>query len=288
MRYTSLLNRSFRHRFATRCAALIALALPCAPALADPLALEVPADIAPLSPELQSTLRDLINYDPLRAGMPKPVSPLRVKTQSAAEFDWNRADKPDGSSAVTVKKSLPTSWDAKIGADFGFGAPTPTTYQPDRPFGSKDNGTGAAWANVTVLPGVASVDARLDPTKEQGKLGTTLGRSLPIGSSYSLTLQNTFAVTETLGVVPGATAGTAGATPAQVWSTDRLVKFNILSTGTSLAAGTTSTTVDSVTRNKISAEQKLFENFNVTTSVTDVGSNRPTSKSISAGFKMKW
>ena len=67
----------------------------------------------------------------------------------------------------------------------------------------------------------------------------------------------------------------------------RLVKFNILSTGTSLAAGTTNSSIDNVTRNKFSAEQKLFSNFNVTTSVTDLGSAAPN-KSITAGFKLKW
>ena len=72
-----------------------------------------------------------------------------------------------------------------------------------------------------------------------------------------------------------------------MWSNDRLVKFNFLSTGTSLAAGTTSSTLDRQTRNKISAEQKLFEGLNVTTTVTDVGAPT-TAKSITAGFKWKW
>jgi hypothetical protein len=57
--------------------------------------------------------------------------------------------------------------------------------------------------------------------------------------------------------------------------------------GTSIAAGTSSSNATNAARNKISAEQKLFDGLNITTSVTDVGA--PTaSKSITAGYKWKW
>ena len=70
-------------------------------------------------------------------------------------------------------------------------------------------------------------------------------------------------------------------------STERMVKFNILSTGTSFGAGTTSSSADSATHNKISAEQKLFDRLNVTTSVSDIGAPN-SNKSITAGFKLNW
>ena len=220
-----------------------------------------------------------------------PATPLRLRNANPGQdFDWNRTDKPDGSSAVTVKKPLPSEWDTKIGADFALAPAPATSYQPDRsPLFNKDQNTGAAWANVTV-PGLASIDARVDPSKDQSKLGTTFSRSLPFGTNYSLTLQSTIALTETLGptsTVPAAPNTVVAATPSQVWSNERLAKFNILSTGTTLGAGTFSSTSDYITHNKIMAEQKLFGPLNVTTAVTDMGT-ASSNKSITAGFKFHW
>ena len=248
---------------------------------------------APLTPEAQA-LREYLNFDPARSMLMMPAAPLRSATNSATpNLDWNRTDKTDGSSAVSVKRPVPLEWsssvDAKVGADFGLAPEAGTNYRLDRPLpAGKDQSSGSAWANVT-MPGFASIDARVDPSKDQSKLGTTFSRSLPVGNQYSVTLLNSYALTEQLGRTPGngiTGVGTAPA-PTQVWSTDRMVKFNILSTGTSLAAGTTISTVDNVTRNKIMAEQKLFDSLSITTAVTDVGGSAP-SKSISAGFKLKW
>ncbi|HXF88836.1 MAG TPA: hypothetical protein VNK48_10830 [Xanthobacteraceae bacterium] len=285
MRYTTLFHRPF-HR-ALACAALMA---PCAPATAQPLADSAPnAAVVPLAPGAQATLSEILNYDPLRATSAPvaPTSPLRLAPRSTSgPFDWQRDEKLDGSSSVSVKKELPTAWDAKIGADFGFGAQSDPSRQPLP--SPKEPNSGAAWAKIRV-PGVAMIDARVEPSPYQQKLGTTVSRSLPLGSSYSLTLQNSYTVIEGVHApaAPAAGGPASVAAPAQVWSTDRMVKFNILSTGTSLAAGTTSSSADNVTRSKISAEQKLFEHFNVTTSVTDVGA-ASSNKSITAGFKWQW
>ena len=61
----------------------------------------------------------------------------------------------------------------------------------------------------------------------------------------------------------------------------------MLSTGTTLAAGLTSTSTDPVTHNKLSAEQKLYGPLHVTTAVSDLGQPVPN-KSITAGFKLNW
>lgn len=272
-------------RIFPRVAALIALVSAGSLAVADPHEPDSPT----LSPELQAALQELLSFDSSRAAQPLRGTPLRVPSPTSSELNWNRTDKSDGSAAVTVKKPLPLEWDTSVGADIGLPPAPALTYQPDRPIQSaKDPGSGAAWANVTVVPGLASVDARIDPTKEQGRIGTTLSRSLPLGSGYSITLQNSYALTDTLwGAPTPAGGGAAPGIPTQVWTNDRMVKFKILSTGTSLAAGTTNSSIDNITRNKFSAEQKLFENFNVTTSVTDVGAPS-ANKSITAGFKLKW
>ena len=250
------------------------------------------AEFTPLSDEAQAALRDALNFNALQTLPTAPASPLRVRTPhlSGHDLDWKRTDKADGSAALTVKKPLPLQWDTKVGADIGLAPALGTSFQAERLLQpNKDRDSGTAWATITV-PGVASIDARVDPAKDQRKLGTTFSQSLPFGSNYSLTLQNSYALTETLGATPTTSAIPNAAAPSQltqVWSTDRLVKFNIHSTGTTLAAGTFSSTKDYITHNKLMAEQKLFDNFNVTTAVTDVGA--PTSsKSITAGFKWQW
>jgi hypothetical protein len=287
MRYTRLHSTRLCRALKLACAALLA---PCAPAAAQPLADSAPnSAVVPLAPDAQATLSEILNFDPFRATITPvvPTSPLRIRPPNArGPFDWSREEKLDGSSSVSVKKDLPTAWDAKLGADFGFGRQADPSRQPLP--SPKEPNSGAAWANIKV-PGVGMIDARVEPSPEQQTFGTTVSRSVPLGSSYALTLQNSYTVTERGNAPTALPAGgpPTAAAPAQVWSTDRMVKFSILPMGTSLAAGATTSSADNVTRGRISAEQKLFEHFNVTTSVTDVGA--PSSnKSITAGFKWQW
>ena len=160
---------------------------------AKPDATATNVDGAPLSAEAQAALRDALVFDPValdghEAGVAARVPPHNA---SGHDLDWNRTDKSDGSSAVTVKKPLPLEWDAKVGADIGLAPTSGTSYQPDKslPF-DQDQNSGATWASIMV-PGVASIDARVDPAKDQSKLGTTFSRSVPVGSAYSVTLQST-------------------------------------------------------------------------------------------------
>jgi hypothetical protein len=147
----------------------------------------------------------------------------------------------------------------------------------------------------TTTPG--RFGARLGAS-EPSKRGATLRRSLPVGGKNSVTLESSYAVTETLATMPPSAAGAgvtlpadlSGATAApaaRVWSTDRAVKFNIGATGTTLGAGLASSSADSVTHSRLSAEQKLFDALSVTTAVTEPGTPA-SSKSVSAGFKWKW
>src|SRR5262245_59463077 len=140
-----------------------------------------------------------------------------------------------------------------------------------------------------------SVDARVDPFNEQGKVGTTLKQSIPFGGRFAVTLQNTYSVSETLGQpAAGPTdislmAWPPSAAPgaSQVFGNERSVKFNILPTGTTLGADLTSVSNDPITHNTFSAEQKLYGPLQVTTAVTDFGQTT-SSKSINAGFKVHW
>ena len=260
-----------------------------------------PADSA-LSPDESAALGNALMVDPLNVAGPAPARPLRLPSMSnRPALDVSRTDKPDGSSTVVVKQPLPIDWDAKVGADLGL-RPTPAdSYQPDRPLaGTRDGrGSGAAWASVGVA-NLATVDARVDPANDQGKLRTTFKHSIPIGSKFSVTLQNGYSITETLSTgsvspsdLPLMAVPTVAATQptpqvwGQAWGNEKIAKFDILPTGTTLAAGLASTSTDPVTHNTLSADQKLYGPLHVTTAVTDVGQTY-SSKSITAGFKLNW
>jgi hypothetical protein len=271
-------------RHAACVAAMLGLLLaPSVAARAESDSTEIPVAES-LSPEAQEVLREALNYDPVRELPPKALR-APPKKAPGVNLDWSRTDKPDGSAAMTVKRPLPLVWDASVGADFGLAAPPTTTYQPNSPLpAGKEQNTGAAWTKMSV-PGLAAIDARVDRSVDQSKVGATLSRAMPLGNHYAVTLQGGYAVTET---GPSPAVGAAPAvTPSQAWSSDRLVKFSILPTGTTFAAGATSSTADTVTHHTFSAEQKLLDSLNVTTTVTDAGT-KASSKSITAGFKLKW
>jgi hypothetical protein len=256
-----------------------------------------PAD-SELSPEDSAILGNALTFDPATLNSAAPAKPLRLpRLSSPNRLDVSRTDKPDGSSTVVVKQPLPIDWDAKVGADLGLAASTPDGYQPGRSLpGSRANGgSGAAWASVGVLPNLATVDARVDPSNDQGKLGTTFQHSMPLGSKFSVTLKNSYSVTEIFSASTAAPViSSTQASPqiwgqalSQAWGNEKAAKFDILPTGTTLGAGLVSTSTDPVTHHTLSAEQKLYGPLRVTTAVTDLG--QPiSSKSITARFKLNW
>ncbi len=252
---------------------------------------------APLTPEEEAAVSNALIFDPSTFMSSKPIKPLRqLQTSGPRNLDVSRTDKPDGSSTVIVKKPLATEWDATVGADLNLAATPPASYGPDLPSSATANnaGSGVAWASIG-LPNIASVNARVDPANDQGKLGATIKRSIPVGSKLSVTLQNTYSVTETLSASATPSSNpllmapppVTGTTPTQVWGNEKTVKVDVLSTGTSFGAGLASNNIDPVTHNKFSADQKLYGPLHVTTAVTDVGQST-SSKSISAGLKLRW
>ncbi|MBI1202097.1 MAG: hypothetical protein GC182_06255 [Rhodopseudomonas sp.] len=244
----------------------------------------------PPSPEdravIDKVLADnALSDDAFTSARAQPLKPpRRGNLYIPKKLDVAKTDRPDGGSNVTLKQPLPTNWDAKVGADLGFAGngpdslrPPPVVLTPPR----DDSGVGAAWASVDVAS-LATVDARIDPNKDQSLIGTTVTRSVPLGGSFAVTLQSRAAVTESY----GQTAADATADP-RVWSRANTAKFNILPTGTTLAAGLSSNSADPVTHNSLSAEQKLYGNLNVSTAVNDIGETSE-SRSVSARFKMNW
>jgi hypothetical protein len=260
--------------------------------VAMPASAQEATEAAPLTPGDSALLANALVFDPgVLATTPK--KPLRLPGYRNGEYDIDRTQKMDGSTTVVVKQPVQTEWSNSVGADL---APsTPTAYPLPLPTErNNDMPAGAAWASVGV-PNLASVDARVDPTNEQSKVGTTIKHSVPFGSRFAVTVQGTYSVTETLGQpspgprdVPLMTLPPPGA-PAtqQVFGNERAVKFNILPTGTTLGAGFASASNDPVTHNTFSADQKLYGPLHVTTAVTDVGQTT-SNKSITAGFKLHW
>jgi hypothetical protein len=280
-------------------------AMPAAAQQADSAAISVPAPSdglaapqaeTPLTPEEAAALSNALAFDPATLDA-RPAKPLRLPGSANADhLAYSHSAKPDGTGTMTVNKPFAGDWDAKVGADVTLTPDQSLIYRPDKPLpgigGNQD--TGAAWASVG-MNNFASVDARVDPGNDQGKLGTTLKRAIPLGSKYSVTLQDTYSVTQSVGAaatpstIPLMTAPAgATATPApQVWSNQRGVRFDVLFTGTTFGAGIATASNDPVTHNTFSADQKIYGPLHVTTAVTDFGQTT-TSKSVSAGLKLHW
>jgi len=235
--------------------------------------------IEPLSEEDAAALRDALNsrYD---SESPAIGTSRSTQPSGGMGLDWDRSAKSNGTT-YTVKRTLPVDWNAKVGADLGVNDGTSARVEPQPPaLSAPDKSTGAAWANIQV-PGVASFDARVAAGSEPNKFGVS--RTVPLGGT-SLTLQDSYALAEPS---PASPAGITPPGAVPIWSNDRQAKLSITETGTTFGVGRTSSTADRVTHNRLSAEQKLFDKFNVTTTLSDVGAPN-ASKGITAGFKTQW
>lgn len=281
--------------------AIVVLALGAAPVMAQEQRTQ--ADAADESASLAgiddaALIGRALQYDPATLSTAPAKSLKTPALKRDKTFDVSRTNsQADGSGTVVVRQTLSPEWDAKVGADLNLAGNNPVSYQPQTPLDaySRRSGGGAAWASIDVTES-ATVDARVDPNNDQGRVAGTLKHSMPVGKSLSVTLQNSVSVTDTYGTQgPSAPAGLpmmtlpqdSGSGRSQVLGNEQAVKFNVLPTGTTLGAAVASSSGDPVTHNTLSAEQKLLGPLSVKTSVSDVGQTT-ASKSISAGFKLNW
>jgi hypothetical protein len=237
----------------------------------------------------------VLNTDP--TSVYETPSSIGRKAKRAAPvgdpWSWSRSDKPDGSSAVTIKQPVTPFWDTRVGADLNVSARTPTISSEvlaDRI--AHDNqlsqSSGSAWAAMTA-PGLGSIwdktaiEARTDPAQDQSKFGTSLSKSVPFGGDqYSLTLQSGYNVTQqTLVPVFGLGAST------RIFETDQSAKLGIVETGTSFIAGQTHSSTDNKWLHRFGAEQKLFGGVTITGSVSETPEGAANG-SLTAGFKRQW
>lgn len=227
------------------------------------------------------------------AGTGNDVMAAKKRAQAAKDgLNWSSNANANGSSAVTVKQSVSSFWDARIGADMTVTSEPRTMSellaQKATNGGSLPQSSGSAWAAATA-PGAGSiwdktaVEARVDPGAEQSKLGASLTKSVPLSGDTSLTLQNGYSVNQQgTTAVPG-----IGGRITRNYETDQTAKVTITDTGTSITAGQSLSTTDDKWLRKVGAEQKLFDNVTVSGSVGET-SQGAINKSLTAGFKKSW
>jgi hypothetical protein len=223
-----------------------------------------------------------------------PASKARRPPQADNEMTWSSKDKPNGSAAVSVKQAVSPLLDTKVGADMTVVNQPATLTGSDllRQKYSSDatpsQSSGTAWAAITA-PGIGSiwdktaVEARVDPSQEQSKLGTSLSKSLPLSDQYSLTLQDNYNIIQQ-GVVP--VPGIA-AHPTRNYQADQSAKLSLTDTGTSFTAGQSLSSTDDRWLRKLGAEQKLFGGVSISGSIGETALGT-TNKSLTAGFKQSW
>jgi hypothetical protein len=211
-----------------------------------------------------------------------------------ADTAWSAQDRPNGAAAVSVKQSLSPFWDARIGADMTVvnqPSAMTTSDQLRQKFTTGDQpaqSSGSAWAAVTA-PGVGSIwdktaiEARVDPSQDQGKLGTSMSKSLPFGEQYSLTLQNGYNVTQQTLAPSLGPSGHA----ARNYQTEQSAKLSITDTDTSFIAGQSLSSTEEKWLRRVGAEQRLFGGVSVSATVSEMPQGAPN-RSLTAGFKHSW
>ena len=230
-----------------------------------------------------------LNFDPatLTYGAKAPAR----QASTDGDMKWSNNNKPNGS-GVSVKQQVAPFWDTRVGADMTV-TREPTTMsellaEKTANGGNLPQSGGSAWAAVTA-PGAGpvwdktAVEARVDPSSEQSKLGTSLSKQVPISGASSLTLQNGYSMTQQ-GMVP---VPGLSQRPQRTYETDQSAKVSIGDTGTSVSAGQTLSSTDDKWLRKFGAEQKVLDGVTISGSVSETPAGT-TSKSISAGFKKSW
>jgi hypothetical protein len=222
---------------------------------------------------------------------PRSKARLAPLTGPSTEMTWSSHDKSNGA-AVSVKQPLSSLWDAHIGADMTVVRQPQTMSEmlADKAAngGNDPQSSGSAWAGITT-PGVGAiwdktaVEARVDPSQDQSKLGTSLSKSVALNERYSVTLQNGYSVIQqgiipVPGIIPH---------PSRNYETDQSAKLTNADTGTSFSAGATLSSGDDRWLRKIGAEQKLFGGVNISGSIGETPFGT-TNKSLTAGFKQSW
>jgi hypothetical protein len=236
---------------------------------------------------------DWSQLDPASAVAGKtPADPkARRVLQDGPVSSWSSRDTASGAAALSVRQSMIPFWDTRVGADLTVARQQPSSAAEalqQKITSGEQQTSGAAWAAVTA-PGVGSIwdntaiEARLDPSQDNSRLGTSLSKSVTLDERTSLTLQNGGNVTQqAILAIPGITGHQARNT-----AMDQSARLSIADTGTSFIAGQTLSSSDDKWLRKVGAEQQLFGGVSVSGAIGETLQGAPN-KSISAGFKRSW
>ena len=216
----------------------------------------------------------------------------------ASTLITRRTDKPDGTTALTIGRRLPTEWETQVGVDVGLDSSSVSPSVESRLDGSwqQDRSSGAGWASITVPTAPlgwdkAAIEARVDPTQDQGKVSTTLSKSIPFGSTTRLNVKNGYAVTEPIPNPVGSSlaAPNGNATsPSSTVATENTVSLHILPMATTLSASATLSSSEDRWLRSIGAEQKLFGGPVSVTGTLSERADGAVDGSLKAGFKRQW
>jgi hypothetical protein len=243
--------------------------------------------------DLNNTDIDWSQLDTSAAGSARaPADPkARRAAQDGPASSWSAQDKSNGAAALSVKQSMIPFWDTRVGADLTVARQQPSSaaeaLQQKITTGEQQS-AGSAWAAMTA-PGVGSIwdltaiEARVDPSQESSRFGTSLSKSVTLDERTSLTLQNGSSVTQQgVAPIPGITGR-----QARNYAMDQSARLSIADTGTSFVAGQALSSSDDKWLRKIGAEQQLFGGVSVSGSIGETLQGT-ANKSISAGFKRSW
>jgi hypothetical protein len=231
----------------------------------------------------------LLDVDASTLMTPHPVRLHPPSRQAVSgEMSWSSQEKAYGS-AVSVKRPISPFLNAQVGADMTV-VRQPATLsellaEKASNGGNEPQSSGTAWASVSA-GGIASIwdkttiEARIDPAQDQGKLGTSLSKSLTLSEQFMLTLQNGYSMTQGFAPLPGSAGRTT-------YGIDQSAKFGIIDTGTIFSAGQSLSTADDKWLRKIGAEQKIIGGLNISTSIAETPFGI-SNKSVTAGFKQSW
>lgn len=189
---------------------------------------------------------------------------------------FDRSIRKDGTSDFKVRAQLPSRWNSALGLDLGV----PGVVEPDErevTVGPRRRQSGqpstVAWGRVEI-PGPAgplgwtrtTIDARLDPIGEQGRVSGTMMRRWTIGDSLNASLSGRVTVIESgIGQTPGATT----------WESERSARIEFRPTGTALVARGNWSQTDPVLHGSLIAEQRLFRGARLSTTVSEIETGDP-------------
>ncbi|MDR3466742.1 MAG: hypothetical protein P4M07_12420 [Xanthobacteraceae bacterium] len=217
-----------------------------------------------------------------------PRRPASGGAANGGAVAWSHAERPDGSAALTVKQPLLPLWDTRVGADFSVAGPSQPAPLPAT-LGRPQQSSGTAWA-ATTAPGLGpiwdktAVEARLDPAQDQGKLGTSISKAIPLGdSATTLMLRGGYNITDQAALPAFASPGR----PQYNYGADRSAKLQFSQTGTSLIAGQSLSPAEDRWLRSVGAEQSLFGGVNINAMIGETASGN-LNKSLTAGFKKTW